>query len=785
MKKYFMLAFILTGIFTKAQTGNIKGKITTTDGKPAAEVNILIPGADRAIVSGPDGSFAIRNVKSGNYTINISHVGLQPLVKKITVTDNATLELVFELKETARELDDVIVQSRRTANDKAVTIGKVSIPAMDLPQAITVINHSTINNQQAQRLSDVLRNVNGVYLATTRGATQENFSARGYSVGSNNLFKDGTRINSGAMPEMSSLERVEVLKGSAAILFGTVAPGGIVNMVTRQPQFKPGGQLAIRAGSFGLFKPAFDLFGPVSKTVAFRINGTVETADSYREIVHSERYYINPSLLFKLGERTELLMQGDYLNHEFTPDFGIGSINNTSIPTVARSAFFGTPWQYAKTRQSGATATLKHALSAAWNLNTSLSYQHFSRDYYSIERIQALANGDWYRPLNRAKNLENYYTAQINITGKFNTGRLQHTFLSGIDADRYQTRVTGYNQPLIYDTINILDQNKFVPRTGIPVANETRIVATPTLRFGAYVQDLVSLTSKLKILAGLRWSMQDAKSAATTNLLTGVTTKGTGKTDKAFSPRVGIVYQPTRSTSLFASYANSFSVNSGTDVSGNALAPSIIDQYELGIKNDLLRGALTANLTIYRIINNNLAQTALFAADGVTPNNNTNLKALTGQTKSDGFEIDLSSHPAKGLDITAGYSYNFIRYTKTPDAKGNFVEGERLQNSVGSTANLSIFYNYNGWKFGGNLFYTGPRTAGFNNTKGQAQAFNRLFPVGDFATADITAGYSWRKLSILAKVSNITNTLNYYTHENYSINPIPPTQLVATVAYGF
>src|SRR5204862_5727436 len=104
--------------------------------------------------------------------------------------------------------------------------------------------------------------------------------------------------------------------------------------------------------------------------------------------------------------------------------------------------------------------------------------------------------------------------------------------------------------------------------------------------------------------------------------------------------------------------------------------------------------------------------------------------------------IDLSSHPAKGLDITAGYSYNYIRYTKTPEVKGNFVEGERLQNSVGSTANASIFYSFNAWKFGSSFFYTGPRTAGFNNTKGQTQTYNRLFNVQGFATVDISAAYS-------------------------------------------
>lgn len=768
-----------------AQNSILKGKITTTDEKPAAEVSILIKETGKTLVTGPDGSFVIRNLSAMNYHLVISHTGLATLVREVTVRDNQVTEIQVSLKETARQLDEVIVESRRTANNKAITIGKLPVPSMDLPQAVSVVNQSVIENQQALRLSDVIRNVNGVYLSSTRGSTQENFAARGYSLTSNNLFKDGIRINSGTMPETSSLEKVEVLRGSAAVLFGNVAPGGIVNLVTKQPRFTFGGDVGIRSGSYGLFRPHFDVYGPISSNIAYRINGVYETSASYRDQVQSRRYYINPSFLFKLGKKTELLLQGDYLKHDFTPDFGIGSINNTSIPDVPRSAFFGTPWQYAYTTQSGLTATIKHILNDSWQLNGSVSWQYYNRDYYSTERIQALANGDWYRPLNKVKNQENYYTAQVNLTGKFKTGQVQHVLLTGMDADRYDTKAWGYDQPTVYDTINILDASKYRARTDIPNAKEIRLVTTPVLRFGAYVQDLVTLHTKLKLLIGLRWSIQEAKPATTLNLLTGVASDGATKTDRAFSPRAGLVYQPTKHTSLFASYANSFSVNSGTDVYGNALAPSIIDQYELGMKNDLLSGKLTANFTVYKIINNNLAQTALFAADGVTPNNNTSLKALTGQTTSDGAEIDITAHPAKGLDIMAGYSYNFIRYTKTPDAKGNFIEGERLQNSVGSTANGSIFYEYNGWKFGTTVVYTGPRTAGFNNTKGQTQNFNRLFNVEGFATADISAGYSWRKISVLAKISNLTNTFNYYTHENYSINPIPPRQVSVTLRYGF
>jgi iron complex outermembrane receptor protein len=715
-----------------------------------------------------------------------SYAGLKTREQDIELLNNSGIVISFTLAENARELEEVIVTSKKGLNAQPVTAGKVPIDPMDNPQSITVINQATIRDQQAQRLSDVVKNVNGVYLSTTRASTQESFSARGYGFSSNNLFKNGSRVNSGTMPEMSSLEAVEVLKGSAAILYGNVAPGGIINMVTKQPKFYRGGEISLRAGSYGLIKPSFDVYGPLSSKIAYRVNGTYEKADSYRDHVSSERFYINPSLLLKFNNRTELLLQGDHLNHNFTPDFGIGSLGNTVIPDVPRSAFFGAAWQYNRAKQTTATATLKHRLNDNWNVAVTGSYQLYKRDYYSIERIQADAEGDWGRPLNKIQSQEDYKILQTDLTGKFRTGKMDHTLLIGVDADRYFTTTYGFDNPKLYDSINILDPNKFIARTDIPAATKITRQETPVNRFGAYIQDLISITPKLKLLAGIRWSQQNARPATTSYLAKDSVVTGTNKTDKAFSPKAGLVYRPVKSMSLFVSYSNSFSVNNGTDVFFNALPPSIIDQYEVGIKNEFLKGKLSANITFYKIINNNLAQTAQFEADGITVNNNTALKELAGQTTSNGFEIDISSHPVKGLNILSGYSYNNMRYTDTKEGKGNYIEGERLVNTPAHTANTSAFYtfqkgNVKGLKVGASVFYIGERFGGWNNTQQQNQAYSRLIAVDAFTTVDLSAGYNFNKISILAKVSNLFNTYNYYVHENYSVNPIAPVQFVGTI----
>ena len=769
--------------------GKIMGKVISSDGQPVASATISVKNTSLSAISDESGNFHLKNIKPGIYTLIASYAGFEPLEKIIEVSDEHTSEILFTIKSSVKQLNEVIVDGKRSQNLQPVSIGKLPVAPMDLPQSISVINQNVIKNQQSQRLSDVIKNVNGVYLSSTRGGVQETFAARGYRLSNDNMYKDGARVSAAVMPEMSSLERVEILKGSAAILYGSVAPGGIINMVTKKPKFNFGGDVSSRAGSFGLIKPAFDVYGPLSEKIAYRVNGTYESENSYRDEVHSKRYYINPSLLYKINGKTSLLIQGDYLNSSFTPDFGTGSLDNRIIAHLSRNAFHGVNWQFNKINQTNGSAELKHKINDSWSLNANASYDVYNRDYYSTERIQAAANGDWARPLNRIKSQDGYLSGQINITGKFKTGILGHTLLAGIDADRDLSTNFAFDNPEIYDTINILDHSKFVARTDIPDASKISQTQTPITRAGAYVQDLVSISNKINFLAGIRWSIQKAEAVQTTDLKKDTTVKGEPKTDKAFSPRFGIVYKISTHTALFASYSNSFSVNKGTDVFGNALAPSIIDQYELGIKNDFINGTLSVNIIAYRIINNNLAQTAAFAADGVTPNNNTSLQELTGQTTSDGIELDISGHPVKGLDVIAGYSYNNMRYTKTPDAKGSYVEGERLVGTPANTGNGSVFYSFDkklkGFKIGASLFYTGDRFAGWNNTKEQAQNYSRLILVSGFTTVDISAGYTYKKFSLLAKLSNVTNAYNFYVHENYSINPIAPREVIATVRYKF
>ena len=782
-------------------TGSLSGRVLTNDGTPASGVTMTLNESRSGTTTAQDGTYQFRGLAGGTYTLQVTFVGLQSQQKTVVVQPGQTARIDFTLTESAAQLTEVVV----TGNNRVVTLNKADIAPLDLPQMTGVVSNVVIANQQAARLGDVLKNVSGVSLTQQRGGVAETFSARGYSIGiagaGGSIFKNGVVTNTMGFPEASTLESVEVLKGSAALLYGNVSGGLIINMVTKKPKFERGGSVSLRAGSYGLVKPIVDLYGPLTKNLAVRVVGTYEKANSYRDVVQTSRVYVNPSLLYKPGQKTTILLQGDYLKANLTPDNGIGSLNQNQdaiIPDVPRSRFINTRWAYNNVDQTSGSITLDHALSSRWKVNAIASAQNTNVTAYGagVPNNTIAPNGDWTRALSRTLTNEKDYTAQVNLNGRFNTGTLGHQLLVGSDMVGIVSTSNAFTinygtGQTAYDIINILNPDRYEARTDIPDATRLTTTTSPSVRNGVYVQDLISLSRQIKVLAGVRWSQQKTVQTTILNALTLAETRGTAETTtvSAFSPKVALLYQPTQHTSFFGSYANNFTINTGVDIYGQILKPSLVDQVEAGVKNELFNGRVTANVGVYHIVNSNFAQMAPLKADG-TPNTDASVKEFTGQTTSDGLEIDFTGSVSKNLSVITGYGYNFMRYTRASLVKGSPIEGERLTNNPAHTANATLFYTVTasrlrGLKLGASAFYTGARYGGNNNTYGQTPAFSRLIPLTGFTTFDVTAGYTYQKVTLLAKLSNVTNTLNYLIHDRYSIMPIPPRQFTTTLTYQF
>jgi iron complex outermembrane receptor protein len=696
--------------------------------------------------------------------------------------------VLYAVNDTVKNKKEEILQEVIiTANqqNKTVNIGKSRINPMDLPQATALIGQAIIQNQQIVTVTDLLKNVNGVYIMGTTGGYQEEIASRGSALSSSNTFKNGIRYFSGMKTEFSGIEKAEFLKGSAAILFGNVAPGGILNLVTKKPKFESGGEIGFTVGSFNTAKPILDIYGNLnkSKTIAYRINGSYTQAKSFRRNVNSDSYYINPSFLAKLSKKTQLLIEGDFLKSTATPDFGAGIVNYELVD-IPRNRFLGVSWGYYDAKQSYVTATLTHKLNDNWELNYINGLRYYETDLFTNARPNASggtisATGNWTRSIQRSEVKDNYFIQQLDLKGKFATGKIKHQFLFGVDSEIYKTKTTVYKNFTNYDTINIFQEYNASHETTIPNLDLNTLTTAPVNRFGIYTQDLISFTNYFKLLAGVRYSYQDTKSdilSYSTNA-----TATTRNYDQAFSPRIGLIFQPSVNNSLFASYSNSFQVNTGTDINGAALKPSIIDQYEIGIKNKLFEERLFANLTAYQISNSNLAQTSL-----ENGNTNSNIKELAGATRTQGIELDLIANPVKDLSIIAGYSFSETIYTKS----NTYIEGSQLKYNPKNTANLSFNYKFEKGKLKGLNFglintYFGTRFAGRSTRITIVNDSYKLIALSDCFQVDATMAYVHKKWALRTKLSNIFNELNYNIHDDNSLNPIAPRNYSVSLNYTF
>lgn len=795
---------ISTGLFPGAITGQVK----TTDGQPAASVTVYIKENGKTAITDEQGKFIFRNLKNGIYTLEITMVGLKGQEKTVEIRNGDINSISIVLSEDAKQLEEVVIQ----ANQKRLSIGKINIADKDLPQSTGIVSNRVINDQQAIRLGDVVKNVPGVSLVQTRYGVNESYGARGYIIGitggagGGSIFKNGLPTNIAGMPEAATLESVEIIKGSSAFLYGSSSGGLIINMITKRPQYHFGGEVLMNAGSYHQYKPVVDIYGPISKNLAFRVVGSYENDRSYRDQVKVTRKYINPSLMYQFGKNSTLVVEGDYMDAQITPDGGVGLLDSGRVLTkdIPRSRFQNVGWAYNNVKQGSASASFKHVFNNKLSLNVSASYQNTDVDSYGVGNLNtASKTGIIARPLARAQSIEKDYAAQTTLEGKFRVLKMQHHFIVGADFTNVVTYTDAFNiynsngsVLKSYDTINLLNPSQYIQRTDIPTALKTIETEAPSTRVGVFVQDLVSLTMQFKLFVGLRYSYQSTVQTTIDSMATATRPASSSKgstpttTYNVLSPKVGLVYQPTQNTSFYGSYSNSFTTNTGIDVYGNLLPASIINQYEIGAKNTFLNGKLSANLSVYRIINSNLAQQAIYLSDGVTPNTNSNIKSLSGETTSDGIEVGLNGYVSQNFYFITGYGYNYIRFTNSSGTKGTNIQGERLVNAPAHTANASVFYTFSnktlkGLKIGATGFYTGARFGGYNNTVGQAVLGSRMVALSDFTTVDLSAGYSFKRLSLQCKLSNIFNSLNYLVHDNYSITPIAPRELMATISYKF
>ncbi|UKO96860.1 TonB-dependent receptor [Nostoc sp. UHCC 0870] len=634
-------------------------------------------------------------------------------------------------------------QQDRYSVPNATTATRTDTPLRDIPQSIQVVPRQVLEDQQAIRASEALRNVSGVQRGNTAGGGSQVFNIRGFQQFGGNLrdgFRDGFSVI-----ETANLERIEVLKGPASVLYGNLDPGGVINFVTKQPLSEPFYAVGLQVGSFGLVRPTLDFSGPLNPegTLLYRLNTAYEKGGNFRDFDQEiERFFISPVVTWKISDRTDLTFELDYLNNKHPFDRGVIAFG-TGIANIPFDRILGEPDDFNEKTDFSAGYRLEHRFNDNWKIRNRFRFS--SLDETSLITDFGRLNeetGELSREFVTVEADDKTYALQTDIVGNFSTGAVKHTLVFGVDQSWQASNLFGTFADA--PSINIFNPVYRVETRPARVQfpdSFSRVSETNSLGF--FLQDQVTLTENLKLLVGGRFDIINQSSPSDE------------QEDQAFTPRVGIVYQPIQPISLYTSFSRSFEPNSGTRVDGSLLEPVRGTQYEIGIRGEFFNSRLITNLAAYEIIKSNL---------GVTDPDNPDFSIPLGEQRSRGIELDVTGQILPGWNMIASYAYTDARVTKDDNLQpGNLIDGVPFNSaSLWSTYEIQTG-DLQGLGFGLGLFYVGERQGDLNNS----------FQVPSYVRTDASVFYRRDNWKVGINVNNLFN-VDYVEATGQRRNRIDP-----------
>ncbi|NOS74059.1 MAG: TonB-dependent receptor [Methyloglobulus sp.] len=666
---------------------------------------------------------------------------------------------------------------------KATAGTKTNTPVMETPLNVQVISKQVLKDQQVISLDKALRNVSGVTTTkTASGALVEKLFIRGFST--NTLFRNGFRMddgdkNMGNGQQFANIESVEVLKGPAAILYGRVEPGGMVNVTTKQPLVTPYYSLNQQFGSYDLYRTSIDATGPLTKddTLLYRMNASYQSNNSFRDLVSNEDVFLAPILKWNISPRTQATLEMEYQHENSNVDQQIlpfDVANNKFIelphnrnllernPLEAENIFVGFNWS--------------HQFNDDWSIKHQVDYK--SQDfrtgvaYFSAENLTALQDRFDRFADTRHNTLDTVATI-LDVTGHFKTWGLEHTLLFGGDYYRFDT----YLDDSISDSFasgnfsSISISNPVHPSNPLAIDPSTRFKSnTSTDNYGLYLQDQIKLPYNVHVTGGLRY--QYIHSTSESGLVSDGLTPGAAQTEDDVTPRVGILWQPQPWLSLYSNYAENFGPNSFNSFAfgGKLLPPTSAQQWEVGAKGEFFDGRLRATLAYYDLTKQNVASRDTDPAHFCNGGGAGSCAIAVGEIRSRGPELDIQGEILPGWNVIATYTNQDARVTKSNgDVAGAGIEvGNRPEFVPRNIGSVWTTYevqqgDLKGFKIGG----------GVNMQDGVVNAANTIKSTG-YALVGLMAGYGFEvgKTRITAQL-NIDNLLDktYFTNgTNYGSN---------------
>ena len=748
----------------------LAGIAATSAGTPIGGLSVSLLGTAYGTLTSEQGTFSLENVAPGAYTLVATGLGYQTTRQAVTVAADQTTTVALQVARNQLALQEVTVLERPgRARDKASAYAaRLPLTNLENPQVINTVPNQVIVEQAAVDLTTITRNLPGVSKAWASASTF--YSSRGFNT--RNYYRNGVASYVTADLDPVNIEQLVAIKGPVGTLFGgpLVSFGGLLNRITKRPFDSTHVELSYQAGSYDLSRFTADVNTPLTRDrrLLLRLTAAQHYEGSFQDAGFVRGTFVAPSLLYKVSDRLTLSLDAEFYAREQTSAPQITPLGPRQAGTTRVGASSPTQLRLDYRRAySNNTVTLQDPnISVYAQANYRLSDQWTSQS--NLVRSQAENTGNYltYRLLRGdttlLRNVTQYPTSlftvtqlQQNFIGDFRLGSVRNRLVVGLDYYRNSSSfssnaLNGRGRP-VFDTLAV---TRAMPRYGLisPATITAKLGALPPTystatqsTYGAYVSDVVNVTSWLSAMLSLR--VDRFVSEGSTNLATNVTTGDYRQT--ALSPKLGLVYEvlPGR-VSVFGNYTSGFQNVAGTDVSGRQFQPQYGKQLEGGVKAELKQDVLSATVSYYDIRVDNTLRTDVA---------NPGFSVQDGTQFSRGVETDVQARPVAGLLVLAGFTYNDSRLT-TADA--TVADRRPVNAGPGRTVNFWASYSLPtralsglGAGFGGNYFSENLLIN--STTSGQ-------FTLPAYTLLNAAVFYNRPRYRLAANLDNLANR-QYYT----------------------
>lgn len=666
----FCYSVVLALVIAWSCQAQVLASRTTLSGRVLDPNRAAVPGARIEAQAGElmssarsdqDGEFSLP-LAPGEYILLVEAHGFAEVSQIIDVKPASTNSLEIVLQVAASSATVTITDAAGYLTDSISSATRTLTPLRDTPQSITVVNKAQIKDQSLQSISDAVNYIPGIS-AHQGENNRDQLIMRGNST-SADFYVNGVRDDVQYYRDLYNVHQVEALKGPNAMIFGRGGGGGVINRVTKQAGFTPGREISFQVGSFGNRRVTTDIDQPITNKLAFRLNGLYENSDSFRRLVGLERYGINPTFTIVPSTRTSIVLGYEYFHDGRTADRGIPSFHASPVD-VPIATYFGNPNDSrVRANVQLLRGGIDHQIGRLNILNrTQLGdYDKFYQNYVAgpVTADRSKASISAYNNATKRRNI----FSQTDVSFALSSGPIRHTVLAGAELGRQLTdnfRNTGFFNNAATFVLVPLDN----PIVSTPVTfRQSATDANNHLKLNlaaTYAQDQIELSRQIQVITGVRFDYFDLSFHNNRN------GDNLRRVDRLVSPRVGIVFKPVASVSIYGNYSVAYLPGSGDQFSSlttitQQVKPEKFTSYEVGAKWNLL-SSLALTTAVYRQDRTNTR--------AMDPNNPTAI-VQTGSQRTSGFEVGLNGSVTRQWQIAGGYAKQnaFITSATTAAVRG-------------------------------------------------------------------------------------------------------------------